>query len=274
MTNYTPVAYARVCKYCQEDFTAKNKLRFHCYDNEVCAKSYKRDRQDSRTTQCSVCGKPARARGLCKTHYKASRGSQWVRRNKTYVKTCDFCGSTFETTTKTTRHCSSMCGKRNLAGWSKSKEVAIRVPQSRRAPSVTHRRTASRLTCGSCRVCGVQFVSFDMDVTCSNQCRDAYRRQVRALHKDKRRALKRNAFVASVYRKKVFEADGYRCHICHKMTKRTQVVPHPLAPTLDHVTPLALGGTHEPANCRTAHFKCNSSKGHRGTGDQMLLFAL
>jgi len=61
-----------------------------------------------------------------------------------------------------------------------------------------------------------------------------------------------------------------RCHICNKAVKRDAVVPHPLAPTIDHVIPLAVGGTHEPLNCRCAHYICNARKGHRG-GEQLLL---
>jgi len=91
------------------------------------------------------------------------------------------------------------------------------------------------------------------------------------MNKEKRRAVKRNAFVAKVYRKKVFELDGYRCHLCNKMCDKTKAVPHPRAPTVDHVIPLAAGGTHEPSNCRTACFMCNSVKGDRGGGEQLAL---
>lgn len=38
-------------------------------------------------------------------------------------------------------------------------------------------------------------------------------------------------------------------------------VPHPLSPTLDHITPLAEGGEHTPENVQLAHFICNSHKG-------------
>lgn len=200
------VPHAGICKYCQAPFTARDKRRLHCY-GEPCAKAHKRDKQDSKTAQCSLCDKPVRARGLCHTHWR-----------KKYRK-------------------------------SRAKEKAPRL----------------------CAICGTTFNSWHPGATiCSDECRDQRLKERR----DTRRALERDAFVARVYRKKVFEADGYRCHICHKMTKRTEVVPHPLAPTLDHVTPLSLGGKHEPSNCRTAHFLCNSKKGHRGAGDQMLLFAL
>jgi hypothetical protein len=41
---------------------------------------------------------------------------------------------------------------------------------------------------------------------------------------------------------------------------------------MDHVIPLAKGGTHEPANVRCAHFLCNALKGDGAMGEQMLLF--
>ena len=94
---------------------------------------------------------------------------------------------------------------------------------------------------------------------------------VRAVAKAKRRAVKKSAFVENVYRRKVFERDGWRCQLCRKPVKRDAVVPHPKAPVLDHIIPLAAGGTHEPANVQCAHYLCNSLKGDRGGGEQLLL---
>ena len=109
--------------------------------------------------------------------------------------------------------------------------------------------------------------------TCSDTCAKERLREERRQNKDRRRARKKNAFVANVYRKKVFEADGYRCHLCNKKTDPTKPAPHPKAPTVDHIIPLAAGGTHEPSNCRTACFLCNSRKGDRGGGEQFALVA-
>lgn len=75
-----------------------------------------------------------------------------------------------------------------------------------------------------------------------------------------------------VYRSKIFERDGWRCQLCRKPVRRTAVVPHPLAPTLDHIVPLAAGGLHEPANVQTAHFICNSVRGAGGVA-QLRAFA-
>lgn len=156
----------------------------------------------------------------------------------------------------------------------KSTALAHCEPAAPTASVIVHVRTKSRLTSGQCRVCGQWFVSHHTDVTCSPECFDVRRQAQRRIERDKRRATKRNAFVQNVHRKKVFEADGYRCHLCGKKTDKTKHVPHPKAPTIDHIIPLALGGTHEPVNCRTACFRCNSSKSHRLAGDQLLLLAV
>ena len=82
--------------------------------------------------------------------------------------------------------------------------------------------------------------------------------------------LKRNAYVEDVWRSKVYERDGWKCQLCGKALKRDAVVPHPKAPTLDHIIPLSKGGTHEYANVQAAHFICNSIKSDGGT-DQLRL---
>jgi 5-methylcytosine-specific restriction endonuclease McrA len=96
--------------------------------------------------------------------------------------------------------------------------------------------------------------------------------------KSRRRARKRNAFVENVSPKKVFARDRYRCQLrlpgCEGID-RSKVVPHPKAPTVDHIIPLSAGfdagGTHEPANCHTACFHCNCKKSDGGGGEQLLL---
>lgn len=146
--------------------------------------------------------------------------------------------------------------------------------RSKLPPPIVHARTASRLVSGRCRVCEKWFVSRFRDVTCSAECLAVSRREAKRIGKDRRRALQRGAYVADVSRKRVFESDGYRCHICDRKTDKRRSVPHPKAPTIDHIVPLALGGKHEPSNCRTACFQCNTKKSHVGHGDQMLLLSI
>ena len=222
---------------------------------------------------CSECDKPAIAKGFCSTHYASAHNAQHGRKRTLYTKSCCHCQGAFTTTTRGTLFCSLGCAQRSRNGWSTGLDMVIYQPPPKAPKPVPHIKTTNRLTCGICRVCGSSFVSFHTDVTCSKECYAAKKREARHVAKQRRRALKKEAYVAPVYRKRVFEADGYRCHICNKMTKKTAVVPHPMAPTIDHLVPLAKGGTHEPINCRTAHFMCNAIKGDRLAGDQLLLFA-
>jgi 5-methylcytosine-specific restriction endonuclease McrA len=71
----------------------------------------------------------------------------------------------------------------------------------------------------------------------------------------------------------IFERDGWRCQLCRRPVKRAATVPHPLAPTIDHVIPLALGGPDAPENVQCACFECNTHKSHGvlGPGEQLRL---
>jgi 5-methylcytosine-specific restriction endonuclease McrA len=157
----------------------------------------------------------------------------------------------------------------------------VRKPKINKNP--ISKRSGS-LKSGQCKVCSSWFISLNVDVTCSAKCQRTWRkRSPSALEhkraaKSRRRARQKNAFVANVYPKQVFSRDGYRCQLrlpgC-KGIDRTKNVPHPKAPTVDHIIPLAVGvdagGTHEPKNCHTACFHCNWTKSAGGGGEQLLL---
>lgn len=71
---------------------------------------------------------------------------------------------------------------------------------------------------------------------------------------------------------RIFERDGWKCHMCGKKTprkKRGTIATN--APELDHITALALGGSHTKANVATACRACNSRKGAGSFGQPSLL---
>lgn len=120
---------------------------------------------------------------------------------------------------------------------------------------------------GQCRRCAAPFVARPTGgrwpaAYCSAEC--CYRENKQE-GKHRRRARGRS--VERVYRRQIFERDGWMCQLCGKKVMRGAVVPHPLAPTIDHVVPLAAGGLHEPANVQLAHFLCNARKSDRGEAD-------
>ena len=252
------------------DQRAHNKCR-HGAAPEHGARGY------SKGCRCQVCKAGVAERQRKRYLAQREQGVPRKRHYRTHHKVCPECATPFTTRYKQTRLCSSACGARE-AGRARSDELRLRrLPALYTGPAyvppVPHVATSHRLVSGECRACGDWFVSEYRDVTCSPACAEVERKAAKARARAKRRALKRDAYVADVYRLKVYEADGYRCHLCGRMTDKTKQAPHPKAPTIDHIIPLAVGGTHEPLNCRTAHFECNSRKSHRGEGEQLLLIA-
>jgi 5-methylcytosine-specific restriction endonuclease McrA len=111
----------------------------------------------------------------------------------------------------------------------------------------------------ACFFCGVSPIRKHSGKYCSLQCEhDAG--QAREAGRD---AVKRQAKnVENVVPRVVFERDNWVCYICGEVAPPEFRGSHnPLAPEIDHVTPLRLGGDHDYANVKTSHRKCNAAKG-------------
>ena len=79
-----------------------------------------------------------------------------------------------------------------------------------------------------------------------------------------RNALIRGAEESSTFdRVDIFERDGWVCGICLDAVDRDLAYPHPMSASLDHVTPVSLGGSHSPENVQCSHLTCNVRKGNR-----------
>ena len=66
--------------------------------------------------------------------------------------------------------------------------------------------------------------------------------------------------------------DKWRCSICNsKVTSKKYNFRDRWSPTIDHVTPVAQGGTDELANLKLAHMICNAKKGKFGGNEQLML---
>lgn len=80
----------------------------------------------------------------------------------------------------------------------------------------------------------------------------------------RRRAAKRGGVSEPYTLAQIAERDKTRCGLCGTRVLMKQKVPHPKAPTIDHVVPVSEGGDDTRANVQLAHFRCNSVKGARG----------
>lgn len=62
----------------------------------------------------------------------------------------------------------------------------------------------------------------------------------------------------------IIQRDRGICHLCGKLCRPNEI-------TLDHLIPLADGGTHSSDNLSVACLSCNTRKGARAANDQLLL---
>lgn len=241
------------CKPCtnadQRAFQHAHKAR----TGQYATRKYRYDRT------CIACGKTWKATKPGMEYCSTSCANT----GRSYERTCESCGTTWNAKHVSARWCSDTC---RMRGTPPGMSLVLWKPPpwwSRHAWLLP--LPPRRWYAGRCKRCDTPFVSEQPENRyCSRPCG-------RSDAKARRRARKKNAYVADVYRTKVFERDGWTCQLCHRKVNRRAVVPHPKAPVLDHIIPLDDGGTHEPANVQCAHFLCNSIKGARGGGEQLLL---
>jgi 5-methylcytosine-specific restriction endonuclease McrA len=138
------------------------------------------------------------------------------------------------------------------------------------------RREAARLAARQapkpmqCKECGARFVTqHGAQQFCSPSCGKRHAKRAR---RKLERARMRGAKVETVNPLAVFERDGWRCHLCRRLTRRDKRgTIHPFAPELDHIVPLAAGGEHSRVNTACARRACNGRKGARPFGQPSLL---
>ena len=221
-----------------------------------------------------------------------------------FAKTCEQCGSGYSTSRRNGRFCSNICHHANIGNQTENgtdlascvacRSLATRGNRSCRCSEgrqtmehvvrIAKRRDA--MAPRECVQCHGMFAPATLlaavtgQKCCSKRCATTYNNSLPASKaarleaKQRRRARKRNAYVADVNRAEIFERDKWTCQLCHDPLDMDASVPHPLAPTIDHIIPLAADGTHEPANVQAAHFLCNAQKGDRTfslAGDQLRL---
>ncbi len=106
-----------------------------------------------------------------------------------------------------------------------------------------------------CKACGYEYCTNNQTrrMFCSKEC-------LKDWHELVRRRRYTDAFVESVGIKYLIKRDNGICQICNEPCDLTAKVPNSLAPTVDHIIPLAKGGLHCRSNCQLAHFICNSIK--------------
>lgn len=218
------------------------------------------------TCQWQDCDRPTFARGLCqRCHMRARRAGSLSTFRSPDVE-CSHCGTLFAEGTKSgKRFCSTECqglaykrakaqervsllGERNCAFCLEP------VPLERRADA---------------KHCSTECQQSDWYFRHGDRLRQAARSWAqanpdrRSEHHHRREARKAGIATERIDIDVVWARDNGHCWICSGLVDPDAKYPHPLSRSLDHIIPLAKGGSHTLNNVATAHLRCNISKKDR-----------
>ena len=255
-TRHVPIRHDCICTVCNVSFTSRMRSAKYC--RPLCARR-------AYTARRKADGRQSAQRVKLAEYNKQYR-VEYRQRSLTSVP-CAACGAIVQRDynaryrqTACSQRCKQYLNQLKHDRWPSSPIPAKHPVRSTPVP-LDHPSRAAK-----CRRCNADYhIQWPGQMYCTRRCK-------RAAHAARREITERGAYVASVSPQAIYERDQWRCQLCRRKVARHKAVPHPMAPTLDHIIPLACGGTHEPTNVHTAHFICNARKGNRGGGEQFLLF--
>lgn len=165
-----------------------------------------------------------------------------------FIKQCDRCGKQFETVYEDQKHCSKACS------------AAMR----RHRETRRHQEARPVLECA---YCGEPFkAKGNNSKYCSSRCERKQHSMMRKLRKKGCPKIEYGITARALMRR-----DKGICHICHGKVNINDwsrnesgfFIAGNSYPTVDHVMPLAKGGSHTWDNVKLAHLKCNGEKSDR-----------
>ena len=127
------------------------------------------------------------------------------------------------------------------------------------------RQTEERLAIHICKNCGQEYsigaTGYNSTKYCSEKCMKRWAMRVKNDRRIKK--LKTRRHDTDITLEKLFRRDGGVCYLCGKKCDWTDAVGGNASdnyPSIDHVIPVAKGGTHTWDNIKLAHRLCNTLK--------------
>lgn len=187
-----------------------------------------------------------------------------------YIK-CLNCGSIYSVNAQVVRkkstyiYCQS-CEDIKKKDNKKQKEIQkeLKLIQKVRMKKANKLLNSVQLTLSICRQCGDLFIGNTL--YCSKECLNKYHNTTHV--ETRKRYKKTNGKIDyTITLDKLIKRDNNICYICNRecnLNDYTYQGNYKIAgnyyPSIDHVIPIAKGGTHEWNNIRLAHRICNSIK--------------
>lgn len=245
--------------------------------------------QSSTVSLCSMaeCDRPIHSRGLCALHYNRERlAGRLTRVTQSRPKwagierICIRCGAAYTPTYRLQQNCSLRCA--SITKNALRRKPAIPCPQCgkafhpkksqaslrcSKACTVAYEKAHGRSTRGVhkvtyyCHTCGA--ILAPKAKYCGKACWPSVVNPKPVKYKYKRHTplyYHHTDPRCSPVRLMVFERDNWTCMLCHTRVDPAARYPNPQAPSLDHITPVALGGSDDWTNLQTSHLGCNWRK--------------
>lgn len=199
--------------------------------------------------ECSRPGCTNRARSasgdvVCVTHY---------RRFRIY--------GTYDLLPAACAGCGTEVGARSqgvrMKRWCPTCWASINVERHRKATGYYERRINN-----PCELCGAEIpvgTAKSARWRCDN-CKESRKRATASFHHHVRRTTYRDGDRISI--RELGDRDGWVCHLCGEPVRK-RGGQDGLAPTIDHLEPVSVGGPHVWSNVALAHKACNVRRGNR-----------
>lgn len=179
--------------------------------------------------------------------------------SKVYTGKCVRCCEAYVLRKPSEGFCGQAC-KKSLRAW-----------QSAMTARIKHEHRGDVLSCLQCSSEFCPLYGYSHAKLCT-VCAKARAKRSSRVSRLTGKMRKRAQTVESVDPLKVFERDRWRCQLCRKVTpKKLRGTYADLAPELDHILPLSLGGEHSYRNTQCLCRACNGAKSNKPLGQMLLI---